>query len=92
MSITSDSNSNPTVSTQSFLPIEDYGVIGNCHTADIVSSCGSIDWLCLPRFDSPSLFARILDLECGGRWSIQPTTAWSSSHQYLNETNVNLSH
>ncbi|MEH2124740.1 glycoside hydrolase family 15 protein [Nostoc sp.] len=88
MSITSDPNSNPTVPTRSFLPIEDYGVIGNCHTAALVSSCGSIDWLCLPRFDSPSLFAQILDLERGGSWSIQPATAWESSHQYLNETNV----
>ncbi|WP_445626747.1 glycoside hydrolase family 15 protein [Nostoc sp. DSM 114167] len=88
MSITSDPNSNPTVPTRSFLPIEDYGVIGNCHTAALVSSCGSIDWLCLPRFDSPSLFAQILDLERGGSWSIQPATAWESDHQYLNETNV----
>jgi GH15 family glucan-1,4-alpha-glucosidase len=88
MSIISNPNSNPTVPTRSFLPIEDYGVIGNCHTAALVSSCGSIDWLCLPRFDSPSLFAQILDLERGGSWSIQPATAWESSHEYLNETNV----
>ncbi|ARV58382.1 glycoside hydrolase family 15 [Nostocales cyanobacterium HT-58-2] len=71
-----------------FPPIEDYGVIGNCHTTALVSSCGSIDWLCLPRFDSPSLFARILDLERGGAWSIQPVTAYESTHQYLDETNV----
>lgn len=81
-------NNHPMPPTLSFPPIEDYGMIGNCHTAALVSSCGSIDWLCLPRFDSPSLFARILDLERGGSWSIQPVTAWSSSHQYLNETNV----
>jgi len=74
--------------TTSFPPIEDYGVIGNCHTAALISSQGSIDWLCFPRFDSPSLFARILDLELGGAWSIQPATPFESTHQYLNNTNV----
>lgn len=72
----------------SFPPIEDYGIIGNCHTAALVSSCGSIDWLCLPRFDSPSVFARILDIERGGEWSIQPTTIGDSTHRYIDETNV----
>src|SRR6478672_473832 len=68
--------------------ISDYGVIGNCHTAALVSRTGSIDWLCLPRFDSPSLFARILDLKQGGFWAIQPVTAFESTHQYLDATNV----
>jgi len=71
-----------------FPPIEDYGIIGNCHTAALVSSCGSIDWLCLPRFDSRSLFARILDCDRGGAWIILPTTPFESSHQYLDNTNV----
>lgn len=72
----------------SFLAISDYGVIGDCHTAALVSRRGSIDWLCLPRFDSPSLFARILDLERGGFWAIQPSTAFEASHQYFDSTNV----
>ena len=46
-----------------YSPIADYGVIGNCHTAALGSSQGAINWLCLPRFDSPSLFARVLDLK-----------------------------
>src|SRR5690242_17789976 len=71
-----------------FPPIADYGVIGNCHTAALVSSHGSIDWLCLPRFDSPSLFARILDLQRGGAWSIQPAAPYQADHQYLADTNV----
>jgi GH15 family glucan-1,4-alpha-glucosidase len=69
-------------------PIEDYGLIGDCHTAALVSSRGSIDWFCLPRFDSPSLFARILDLERGGAWAIQPTGQFRATHQYLPNTNV----
>lgn len=68
--------------------ISDYGVIGNCHTAALVSSKGSIDWLCLPRFDSPSLFARILDLDRGGYWEIRPTTAFTSTHRYLEDSNI----
>ncbi|HEY9124877.1 MAG TPA: trehalase-like domain-containing protein, partial [Bacteroidales bacterium] len=43
-----------------------YGVIGNCRSAALVSSTGSIDWCCLPDFDSPSVFAKILDKEKGG--------------------------
>jgi GH15 family glucan-1,4-alpha-glucosidase len=73
---------------QTFPPIEDYGVIGNCHTAGLVSSRGSLDWLCLPRFDSPALFARILDLERGGTWRINPTVPFRSTHQYRPDTNV----
>lgn len=68
--------------------ISDYGVIGNCHTAALVSRAGSIDWLCLPRFDSPSLLARILDVKQGGFWAIQPAIEFESSHHYLDETNV----
>ncbi|WP_036486360.1 glycoside hydrolase family 15 protein [Myxosarcina sp. GI1] len=71
-----------------FPPIENYGIIGNCHTAALISSDGSIDWLCLPRFDSPSLFARILDLDRGGSWSIRPTNFSDRSRQYIYETNV----
>ena len=71
-----------------FPAISDYGVIGNCHTAALISREGSIDWLCLPRFDSPSLFARILDLQQGGFWAIQPTTPFESQRHYLDATNV----
>jgi GH15 family glucan-1,4-alpha-glucosidase len=71
-----------------FPPIEDYGLIGNCHAAALICSRGSIDWLCLPRFDSPSVFARILDRERGGAWWMAPRCPFQTSRRYLDETNV----
>ncbi len=73
---------------KAYPPIEDYGLIGNCYTAALISSRGSLDWLCMPCFDSPSVFAGILDVERGGSWSIHPTAACRSEHRYLEYTNV----
>jgi GH15 family glucan-1,4-alpha-glucosidase len=55
-----------------YQPIEDYGIIGNLRTAALVGMDGSLDWLCLPHFDSPSVFAAILDHKKGGRFRISP--------------------
>jgi GH15 family glucan-1,4-alpha-glucosidase len=55
-----------------YQPIENYGVIGNMRTAALVGMDGSIDWLCLPHFDSPSIFAGLLDVHKGGRFRIAP--------------------
>src|SRR6516162_626033 len=55
-----------------YQPIESYGAIGNMRTAALVGMDGSIDWLCLPHFDSPSVFAAILDHQKGGRFRIAP--------------------
>jgi hypothetical protein len=71
-----------------YLPIEDYGLIGNCYTTALISSRGSLDWLCMPCFDSSSIFASILDIERGGSWSIHPTASCRSEHRYLEYTNV----
>jgi GH15 family glucan-1,4-alpha-glucosidase len=53
------------------LPLEDYGFLSDCHSAALVSKQGSIDWWCVPRFDSPSVFAALLDSDAG-HWSIRP--------------------
>ena len=57
----------------SYLPIEDYAVIGNLHTVALVGKNGSIDWCCLPRFDTPSVFGALLDAGKGGFFRISPT-------------------
>ncbi len=72
------------------LPIQDHGVIGNLRTAALVGSEGTIDWLCLPSFDSPSVFASILDDERGGRFSLRPAEYAHSQQLYLPDTNVLL--
>ena len=69
--------------------IENYGLIGNMQTAALVGKNGSIDWLCLPHFDSPSLFAAILDDKKGGYFRIAPENDKVSSKQvYWPESNV----
>ncbi len=71
------------------LRIEDYGLIGDTHSAGLVSLSGSIDWLCLPRFDSESCFAAILDPKTGGHWRLGPAEGgMASSRRYLPGTMI----
>jgi GH15 family glucan-1,4-alpha-glucosidase len=72
-----------------YLPIEHYGIIGNMRTAALVGMNGSIDWFCVPFFDSPSVFAAILDDQKGGRFEIAPQGEGIRAKQfYWPETNV----
>lgn len=71
-----------------YRPIEDYGAVGDMRTAALVSSEGSVDWLCLPTFDSPSAFAALLDDARGGHFRIAPVGNATSSQSYLERTNV----
>ncbi len=73
----------------SYQPIENYGLIGNMQTSALVGMDGSIDWLCLPHFDSPSVFAAILDHHKGGRFKIAPAEDSVTKKQfYWPDTNV----
>ncbi len=65
-----------------------YGIIGNCKTAALVSEKGSLDWLCLPKFDAPSVFAKLLDKDKGGSVSIEPTNLLSIGQEYIERTNL----
>lgn len=72
-----------------YLPIGDYGIIGNLHTTALVSLYASIDYMCFPRFDSPSVFCKLLDAEKGGYFSITPQMSDVVTKQlYLPDTNV----
>jgi len=70
--------------TDRYPPIGDYGLIGDCHSVGLVSRSGSIDWCCMPRLDSGSVFGRILDWDRGGHCELRPTAAdFGVSRQYL---------
>jgi GH15 family glucan-1,4-alpha-glucosidase len=72
-----------------YLPIGEHGVIGDLHTIALVGTDGTIDWFCSPHFDSPSVFASILDAERGGRFRISPAVEdWRSKQLYFPDTNV----
>ncbi len=68
--------------------LSDYGLIGDMRTAALIALDGAIDWCCLPRFDSGSVFAAILDQERGGTWSVRPAVEWTSTQRYLPRTNI----
>ncbi|TMD62448.1 MAG: glycoside hydrolase family 15 protein [Chloroflexi bacterium] len=75
---------------RTYLPIEDYGIIGDLHTVALVGKNGSIDWYCIPAFDSPSVFGALLDAEKGGYFQIEPQNPSGASRKqlYLPDTNI----
>jgi GH15 family glucan-1,4-alpha-glucosidase len=76
--------------TTGYLPIEDYGVIGDLHTVALVGKNGSIDWCCVPSFDAPSVFGALLDARRGGFFRIAPrdSAAANQKQYYLPQTNI----
>jgi len=74
-----------TSGVRTYLPIEDYGIIGDLHTVALVGNNGSIDWYCAPAFDAPSVFGALLDAEKGGYFQIEPqqTSGVSRKQLYL---------
>lgn len=68
--------------------IQDYAIIGNGRSAALISRDGSMDWLCWPRFDSPSIFAALLDQQMGGAWKITSISPAQMTRQYIEGTNV----
>ena len=72
-----------------YQPIENYGIVGNAHSAALVGMNGSIDWLCFPHLDSPTVFAALLDDKIGGRFQITPiSTGFNCKQHYWPDTNV----
>src|SRR3954469_4345153 len=70
-----------------FTPIGEYGLVADCNSAALVGRDGSVDWLCLPRYDSDAIFARILDPD-GGHWSIRPAADYRVERRYVHGTLV----
>ena len=65
-----------------------YGVIGNCRTAALISQNGNIEWLCFPDFDSPSIFASMLDREKGGAFGFEVSGDYRITQNYVPHTNI----
>ena len=70
-----------------YRPVADYGLLADCNSAALVDRHGSIDWLCLPRYDSAAVFSRMLD-PAAGHWSIRPAGSCSTERRYLPGTLV----
>ncbi|MEV5507946.1 glycoside hydrolase family 15 protein [Streptomyces orinoci] len=80
----------PPPAAAGYLPIEDHGIIGDLHTVALVGVDGTIDWCCLPRFDSPSVFGGLLDARRGGSFSVSVRDVERTKQMYMPDSNVLL--
>ncbi|KAH9849450.1 glycoside hydrolase family 15 protein [Lenzites betulinus] len=71
-----------------YIPLADHGLIGNLRTAALISTDGSVESFCVPNFDSPSIFARILDKDKGGHFSVTPISSFTTKQSYLPNSNI----
>ncbi|RUS27022.1 hypothetical protein BC938DRAFT_483820 [Jimgerdemannia flammicorona] len=74
--------------TRGYLPIENYGIVGNLRTVALCGTDGSVDFMCYPKFDSPSVFCRLLDKDKTGHFSIMPKIHTSNKQQYFPNSNI----
>src|SRR6266704_498509 len=73
--------------TNKYPPIADYAIIGCTRSAALISRAGSIDWLAWPRFDAPSVLARVFDWHRGGFFSVAPALSFLATRLYVDDTN-----
>src|ERR687893_1702655 len=86
-SVITNPASSPARVEESSQPVANYGLLADCNSAALVDRDGSIDWLCLPRYDSDAIFARLLDPDAG-HWSIRPAASYRAERRYVPGTLV----